>query len=309
MESPGTGFTRPIGDTLKILITGASSLPGYRATLEALKRGHEVVGLHYTHPIPIENEGLRKVSIDVSQSNGLRGLILKDKPDAIVHMAALGDVDLCEKDKELAWKTTVKPSMEIASMASKIGSFAIYLSTDYVFDGEKGNYKESDVPNPVNYYGLSKLMGEIAFASSCPCHAIIRASSIYGFGPGRTNFAKYLFEKLSRGETVKALVDQYTSPTQTTLLGKAIIEIAEERKEGIFHIVGERMSRYEFAVKTADALCLDKSLITKAEMKEMNWLAKRPKDSSLNCDETRRRIRTEFHPTEAALKALREELG
>jgi len=292
---------------LKILITGASSLPGYRATLEALRRGHEVVGLYYTHPIPIENEKLRKISIDISQLDDLRRLVVEERPNVVVHMSALGDVDLCERDKELAWKTTVKPSIEIASIASKIGSFPIYLSTDYVFDGEKGNYREKDVPNPVNYYGLVKLMGEIAFAS-CPSYAIVRASSIYGFGPGRTNFAKYLVEKLKKGEAVKALVDQYTSPTQATLLGKAVIEIAEERMDGVFHIVGERMSRYEFAVKTADALCLDKSLIMKAEMKDMNWLAKRPRDSSLNCDETMKRIKVDFHSTEVALKALKEEL-
>ena len=293
---------------MKILITGASSLPGYRTVLEALRRGYEVVGLHYTHPIPVENERLRKISLDVSQLNELRRVIVKEKPDAVIHMAALGDVDLCEKDKELAWKTTVKPSIEIASIASKMGYFAINLSTDYVFDGERGNYREDDAPNPVNYYGLTKLMGEVAFASSCPSYAIVRASSIYGFGPGRTNFAKYLVEKLRAGETVKALIDQYTSPTQATLLGEAMIEIAVRKVEGVFHIVGKRMSRYEFAIKIADALGLDKSLIQKAEMKEMKWLAKRPRDSSLNYDETKKRIKTNFYSTEVALKMLREEL-
>jgi len=293
---------------VKILITGASSLPGYRTVLEALRRGYEVVGLHYTHPIPVENERLRKISLDVSQLNELRRVIVKEKPDAVIHMAALGDVDLCEKDKELAWKTTVKPSIEIASIASKMGYFAINLSTDYVFDGERGNYREDDAPNPVNYYGLTKLMGEVAFASSCPSYAIVRASSIYGFGPGRTNFAKYLVEKLRAGETVKALIDQYTSPTQATLLGEAMIEIAVRKVEGVFHIVGKRMSRYEFAIKIADALGLDKSLIQKAEMKEMKWLAKRPRDSSLNYDETKKRIKTNFYSTEVALKMLREEL-
>jgi dTDP-4-dehydrorhamnose reductase len=294
---------------MKILITGASSLPGYRAALEALRRGHEVIGLHHAHPIPFENNKLKKISLDISQLNILRKLIVEEKPDTIIHMAALGDVDLCEKDKELAWRITVKPSMEIASVTSKIGSFAIYLSTDYVFDGERGNYREDDTPNPVNYYGLTKLMGEVAFLSSCPSCAIIRASSIYGFGPGRINFAKYLVEKLKAGESVKALIDQYTSPTQATLLGKAIIEVAEEKMEGIFHIVGERMSRYEFAIKLADALGLNKSLIQTAEMKEMKWLAKRPRDSSLNCDETKKRIKTNFHLTESALKALMEELS
>jgi len=290
---------------LKILITGASSLPGYRTTLEALRKGYKVVGLYYTHPIPVDDEKLKKVFIDISRLDDLRRLIIKENPDVIIHMAALGDVDLCEKDKVLAWKTTVEPSMEIASIASKIGCFIIYLSTDYVFDGERGDYKEYDTPNPVNYYGLTKLMGEIAFRSSCSSYAIVRASSIYGFGPGRINFAKYLVVKLKAGETVKALIDQYTSPTQAALLGRAIIEIAEEEMEGIFHIVGERMSRYEFAVKVADVLGLDKALIQAAEMREMKWLARRPRDSSLNYERTRSLLKTDFH--RKAFEILEEE--
>jgi dTDP-4-dehydrorhamnose reductase len=294
---------------MKILITGASSLPGYRTALEALKRRHEVIGLHHSHPIPIEDERLKKVSIDITRPGDLRRLILEEGPDVVIHMAALGDVDLCERDKALAWRTTVEPSVEVASAASRVGSFAVYLSTDYVFDGERGNYREDDIPNPVNYYGLVKLMGEIAFLSSCPSCAIVRASSIYGFGPGRANFAKHLFEKLRAGEAVRALIDQYTSPTQASLLGRAVMEVAEGKLEGIFHVVGERMSRYEFAVKVAEALGLDKSLIQRAEMKEMRWIAKRPRDSSLSCEETRRRIKTDFHSTHVALKTLKEEIS
>ena len=294
---------------MKILITGASSLPGYRTTLEALSRGFEVVALYYTHSIPIEDEKLKKVCIDISQLENLRRLIIKEKPDIIIHMAAIGDLDLCEKNKALAWKTVVEPSIEIASIVTRINCFLIYLSTDYVFEGERGNYKEYDVPKPINYYGFTKLLGEIAFRSSCTSYAIVRASSIYGFGHGRMNFAKYLLEKLKAGETVKALIDQYTSPTQATLLGRAIIKIAEEKIEGIFHVVGERMSRYDFAIKVAEVLGLDKSLIQQAEMREMTWLAKRPRDSSLNYDETRKRIKTNFYSTEVAFKVLKEELA
>jgi dTDP-4-dehydrorhamnose reductase len=294
---------------MKILITGASSLPGYRTTLEALSRGFEVVALYYTHSIPIEDEKLKKICIDISQLENLRRLIIKEKPDIIIHMAAIGDLDLCEKNKALAWKTVVEPSIEIASIVTRINCFLIYLSTDYVFEGERGNYKEYDVPKPINYYGFTKLLGEIAFRSSCTSYAIVRASSIYGFGHGRMNFAKYLLEKLKAGETVKALIDQYTSPTQATLLGRAIIEIAEEKIEGIFHVVGERMSRYDFAIKVAEVLGLDKSLIQPAEMREMTWLAKRPRDSSLNYDETRKRIKTNFYSTEVAFKVLKEELA
>ena len=305
LESPGTGSILRTGDNVKILITGASSLPGYRTTLEALKKGHEVIALHYKHILPIEDENLRKIYMDIAKTDELRKLILEERPDVIIHMAALGDVDLCEKDKELGWRTTVKPSIEIASLASKIKFFAIYLSTDYVFDGERGDYRENDIPNPINYYGLTKLMGEIAF-QSCEKYAIVRASTIYGFGPGRTNFAKYLFEKLKKGESVKAVADQYTSPTQASLLGKAIIEIAENEIEGIFHVVGERMSRYEFAIRVAEVLGLDKSLIQKARMEEMKWIAKRPKDSSLNYEKTKSFLKTDFYHD--PFKVLREEL-
>jgi dTDP-4-dehydrorhamnose reductase len=293
---------------MKILITGASSLPGYRTLLEALKKENEIIALYYNNSIPIENKKLKKISIDITKLNDLRKLLFEERPEVVIHMAAIGDVDLCEKNKELAWKTTVNSSIEIASIALKLGFFVIYLSTDYIFDGEKGNYKENDIPNPINYYGITKLMGEIAFLSCSNC-AIVRASSIYGFGPGRMNFAKYIYEKLKAREYVKALIDQYTSPTQASLLGKAIIEISEKKLEGIFHIVGERMSRYEFAIKIAETLGLDKSLIKKAEMKDMNWIAKRPKDSSLNYDETKKRIKTNFYSTKIALKTLTEDIS
>ena len=307
LESPGTGSIPRTGDAMKILITGASSLPGYRTALEALKRGHEVIALHYKHPVPIEDGNLKKIAIDITKANDLAKLIFEEKPEVVIHMAALGDVDLCERDKELAWKTTVRPSIEIASLASKLNFFAIYLSTDYVFDGERGYYKENDVPNPINYYGLTKLMGEVAF-QCCERHAIVRASTIYGFGPGRANFAKYLFEKLKANECVKAVTDQYTSPTQASLLGKAIVEIAERELNGIFHIVGERMSRYEFALRVAEAFGLDKSLIKEAKMEEMKWIAKRPRDSSLSCERSRRIIKIDFHSTEKAFKTLKEEM-
>jgi dTDP-4-dehydrorhamnose reductase len=127
-------------------------------------------------------------------------------------------------------------------------------------------------------------MGEVAFASSGVRYAIVRASSIYGSGPGRTNFAKFVVEKLRENVPIKALVDQYTTPTQATLLGRAIVEIVERELSGVFHVAGERMSRYDFAVKLAEALGLDASLISKARMEEMTWYAKRPRDPSLNSE-------------------------
>jgi len=287
-------------------VTGASSLPGYRLVREALERGHEIIGLHHSNPIPLENEKLTKIKLDIRDINSLSDLIINKQPEVIVHMAALGNVDQCEQDHDLAWSVTAKPSMAIASIAKKIGAFPLYLSTDYVFDGISGGYREGDPPAPVNYYGLVKLVGEIAF-QSVDEYAIVRASSIYGLGPGRMNFAKFLINKLQNNEEVRALIDQYTTPTQATLLAKALMEIIEERLTGIFHITGERLSRYDFAIKVAEKLGFDKTLIKPAKMEEMKWIARRPKDSSLSCEETRKKLKTDFYSMEYALETLKKE--
>ena len=189
-----------------------------------------------------------------------------------------------------------------------MNAYVVYLSTDYVFDGERGMYREDEPPNPVNYYGLTKLMGEVAVRSRCSRWSVVRASSIYGLGPGRVNFAKFLVEKLSKGETVRALVDQYTSPSHAALLAEAIAELLERRAVGVFHVVGERMSRYEFALRMAEKLGFDKSLIQPAKMEEFKWLARRPRDSSLSCEQTRRKLSCDFYSTERALETLKKEL-
>lgn len=291
---------------MKILITGASSLPGFRTMLEALDKGDEVVGTYLNNQIPFEHDKLRKLKLDVRDPTRLKDMVLVENPDALVYMAALGDVDVCERDKRLAWETNIKPIVLLAPSLTKNSPFLLHLSTDYVFDGETGNYSEDDPPNPVDYYGFTKLAGELVFASLGNC-AIVRASSIYGFGPGRKNFAKFLVEKLEKGEPIRALVDQFTSPSQATLLAKAILEIIERRLVGTFHIVGERISRYEFATKVAKALDLDESLIEKAKMEDMKWFAKRPKDSSLDSAMAREKLDLDFHSTGKALQMLREE--
>jgi len=106
---------------------------------------------------------------------------------------------------------------------------------------------------------------------------------------------------------VRALVDQYVSPTHGTLLAEALLEIAENNRVGIFHVAGERMNRYDFAVKVAETLGFDKNLIKPAKMEEMKWFAKRPRDSSLSVEKTREALKTDFYSTERAMRVLKEE--
>ena len=178
----------------------------------------------------------------------------------------------------------------------------------YVFDGEKGLYKETDTPNPINYYGLTKLIGEEIVRSSDLLYTIVRPSAIYGIGGSKKSFAEFVAEKLSRGEKIYALIDQYVSPTLNTLLAQTIAEIVEMRPLGTFHVAGERMNRYEFAVELAEALDLPVELIEKAGVKDMKkWIAKRPRDSSLDTSKARNILKTRFYDTELAIELFTQE--
>ena len=208
--------------------------------------------------------------------------IIRCKPDVIVHAAALTDVDKCEQNKDLALKVNYHGTLNIVKACEPIKPFFIYISADCVFDGKKGMYSEDDEPNPINFYGYSKLMEEKAVTTSNLEYCIIRSSVIYGSKParGKINFALWIIEKLRNKEAISVVTDQYVSPTLNTNLSGMIVEVAEKRINGILHLAGAtRISRYEFAQKIAEIFSLDKTLIKPITMNDINWVAERPRDS------------------------------
>ena len=164
--------------------------------------------------------------------------------------------------------------------------YLVYISTDYVFDGERGFYSEDDVPNPVNYYGLTKLLGEVAVSSSLPDNSlIVRVSGLYGYSPtGKRNFGITALEKMLKNEEVKAFTDQYLSPTYVPFLAEKLLRLVERGSEinGVVHVAGERVSRYEFALLLARILGRDQELVKPTSMEELRLPARRPRDSSLD---------------------------
>ncbi len=293
---------------VKILVTGASGLLGSKLVGELLSRNYEVIALYNRNPIPVDHEKLVKVRLDIVDKTSLEDLILKTRPDVIIHSAAYTDVDGCERNKTYAWRVNVEATRSIVRAARVVKSHLIYVSTDYVFDGEKGLYRENDTPNPVNYYGLTKLVGEELVRTSDLLYTIVRPSAIYGVGGSKKSFAEYVAEKLSRGEKVRALVDQYVSPTHNTLLAMAVAEIVEMRPMGVLHVAGERMNRYQFATKIAEALGLPVELVEKASIKDMkHWIAKRPRDSSLDTSKAKSLLKTKFYDTKLALELFKQE--
>ncbi|MGC9097100.1 MAG: SDR family oxidoreductase [Infirmifilum sp.] len=256
-----------------ILVTGASSSPGYKIALKLSER-YDVLGVYNAHKI----DSIDAIQYDLTKNP--ERLIRDYKPSTIVHAAAIGNVDLCEDNKELCFSSNVVATRRLLGEAAKIGSNIIYISTDYVFDGRRGLYGEEDTPSPINYYGLTKLLGEEVALSLDG--TVIRIAAVYGVGAGRTNFGRFLVEKLSRNEDVDAATDQYLSPTLNTQIGEAVAKILEVDYRGIVHIAGPRLSRYDFATKLCKIFNFDRHHIKPVSIDSFKFKAPRPRDSSLN---------------------------
>jgi dTDP-4-dehydrorhamnose reductase len=260
-------------------VTGASGLLGHKVAQLALERGHAVYSIYKEHPT---NFGT-PIKLDLANQSEISKVITELEPEAIIHSAAYTDVDGCETNQDLAWKINAEATKHVAIASASIDSHLIYVSTDYVFDGEKGLYVEEDKTNPISYYGYTKLKGEEFIEKHAKKWCIARPSVLYGWMDYKPNFATWLINSLNQKKEVKVLKDQYVSPTLNTNLAQMLLEITQRKITGIMHTAGcTRISRHEYALKLAEVFNLDRDLIKPAKMSEMPWKAKRPKDSSLN---------------------------
>ena len=288
---------------MKIFITGGSGLFGSKVAEIAQARGDEVFS-GYAHNLP---EYGRAVKFDLLDEESISELIGRIEPEVIIHSAALTDVDRCERERELAYKMNVEGTRAIARASKKAASFLIYISTDYVFDGLCGMYREDDRPNPVSYYGYSKLLGE-QFCRGC----IARTCVIYGSRPasGKVNFALWLLSSLNSGKEVRVVTDQFITPTLNTNLARMVLEAADRRLCGVYNLAGAtRISRYDYALELAREFDLDTNLILPSRMEDMSsWVARRPIDSSLDTSKARAELMEEPLPLNEALRTLRIEV-
>ncbi|MEM0326696.1 MAG: dTDP-4-dehydrorhamnose reductase [Desulfurococcaceae archaeon] len=269
---------------MKVLLTGATGLLGYSVVNHLVKMGFEVIATYHRSRSLLDLNHVTWIEVNLENGQKTVELVRSTKPDVIIHAAAYTDVDGCESDKDKAFRINYQATKAIAQIASKTKTYLVYVSTDYVFDGEKGMYKENDIPYPVNYYGLTKLLGEIVVQSLLPSSSlIIRTSGLYGYSPtGKKNFGIVALEKLLRKEEVLAFKDQYLSPTYTYYFAKELIKIVEEGVTGLLHLAGERLSRYEFAVTLARTIGVSNSLVKPVSLNDVRLVAKRPRDSSLD---------------------------
>ncbi len=278
---------------MRILITGANGFLGHYLTEQLLERKHEVIATGKgACRLPFTQPNFTYISMDFTDPFAVHDAFEMYHPDVVVHAGAISKPDDCEKEQWQAYLTNVEGTVTMLTNAEECNSFFIFISTDFIFDGEKGMYKEEDVANPVNFYGKTKWEAEDAVKEYAHDWSIVRTVMVYGKPlTGRGNILSVVKEKLEKGESYSVFNDQVRTPTYVGDLAAGIVTIIENRHTGIFHLSGEDiLTPYEMACKTADFLGLDKSLLKKVTAAEFSQPARRPLKTGFAIDKAKKEL-------------------
>ena len=279
---------------MKILITGANGFLGYYLVEQLLSKGYEIIAtgkgscrLPFSH-----HSNFRFQEMDFTDPFSIHDVFENIKPDVVIHAGAMSKPDECELDQVKAYLVNVEGTVQLLINATDSKSFFIFLSTDFVFDGKRGMYHEEDTPNPVNYYGRTKLEAEDAVKEYEHEWAIVRTVLVYGKNhSGHNNILKIIKDKLESNEHYNIVDDQVRTPTYVEDLAKGIVMIIEKRAKGIFHLSGKDiLTPYQMAIKTAEYLNLDSSHLKRVTAASFSQPAQRPLKTGFIIDKAKREL-------------------
>ncbi len=296
----------------KILITGANGLLGQKLVYALKNREDLVVIATARGENRLANtQGYEFVSMNIEKQKEVEDTLMKYSPDTIIHCAAMTNVDVCEQKKEECWAANVTAVQNICEAAEKVKAHLIHVSTDFIFDGKNGPYKEDAQPNPVSYYGESKLAAEKIVEKYKGKWAILRTVLVYGLvdNMSRSNIVLWAKGGLEKGKTIKVVNDQFRTPTLAEDLAQGCVLVMDTKAQGIYNISGkDYMSILELVHKVADYYHLDKSLIQPISSSSLNQPAMRPPITGFIINKAIKDLNYQPHSFEEGIKILEEQL-
>lgn len=264
----------------KLLLTGGSGFLGYHL-LKLAKPYWDIYTLYHQNQPKTHIQ--QAISCDVTNYIELGNWIEDIEPDAVIHTAALTDVNYCQNNPQESYSVNVEASRNLAGLCSDLNIPFAFTSTDLVFDGQKGNYTEEDTPNPLMHYGEHKAIAEKEVLRIYPRATVFRLPVLFGYkAASEKNYLQQLIKNLSSGIAQKLFTDEYRSVCGAISIAKGLLQLFENTY-GIYHLAGEKkLSRYEFALLAAELYGLNKSLIIPCLQADVRTAAPRPADVSLN---------------------------
>lgn len=293
---------------MNILIIGANGFTGRRILNDLVAREiYNITACSLRNDIK-SGDGYQFIRADIRNASEVRALFKEVCPDIVINTSALSVPDFCETHHNEARATNITAVEHLARACEQYGSRFIHLSTDFVFDGRTDRlYIEEDEPNPVNYYGITKLEGEERVAECCGNYAIVRVVVVYGKAlPGQHgNIVQLVANKLRSGETIRVVSDQWRTPTFVGDISYAVEQLMHHPRNGIYHICGsDCVSIADIAYRVAEVLKLDRSLILPVTTEEMQEATPRPRFSGLSIVKAKREINYNPHTLEEGIKEM-----
>jgi dTDP-4-dehydrorhamnose reductase len=290
---------------IKVIITGSNGLLG-QSLLNLLlqeKETYEIIGFSKGENRSGKDSFLY-ISIDITDAVLLKEKLLEIKPHFIINTAAMTNVDACENNKLECDILNIDLVKTLVNVSEEINAHIIHISTDFIFDGKKGNYKETDLPNPLSYYGLSKLKSEEILTTSKIDFTILRTILVYGkvFDMSRSNIVLWVKEMLEKKKEITIVNDQYRTPTYVEDLAMACKISMDKKATGIYNISSNQLlSIYKIAQQIADTFGLDKMFIKPISTSTLNQTAPRPAKTGFDLSKTNKELG--FYP-----KSFKEDL-
>jgi dTDP-4-dehydrorhamnose reductase len=271
-------------DTERILVIGSNGLLGQKVAEQLVRGSAARITLASVEDVPVRDLlSTEYIRLDITVRKDVREVVGTVNPDVIINCAAMTNVDACETERDMAWKINVCGVEHLVEAARGKRATIVHVSSDYVFDGKSGPYTEDDRPEPLSYYGKSKLASENVLRTSGLPHFIARTMVLYGIAPGvKANFALWLIKSLRAGQTVRVVDDQIGNPTLVDDLAFGLLRAVELEKSGVYNIAGrDIVTRLEFAVRLAKFFGLDPKLIHPIKTAQLRQPAARPLRSGL----------------------------
>jgi len=286
-------------------VTGANGFVGGNVIAQAL--GDWEVHALDQRAIPGMNDAFQIYQLDLRETEHLRKLFHRIQPDAVIHTAAMADIDACQSQPDMAEQVNVEITRNLAELCAESGTKLVFCSTDSIFDGQKGNYSEEDLPAPLNFYAETKVRAERIVAVGNTDAVIARLSLVMGLpvlSAGNSFMAK-LIERLEAGQRSGFPENEIRTPIDVITLGRALVELAGNSFSGVIHLAGnDRLTRYEMACRIAQALGYAPDLIAPTDSSAMPDRAPRPRDVSLDNSKAKRFLQTPMRDLDDAIALI-----